>query len=230
MRRAAVRVSEEMVLRDRGHPSVLAFAVADELPIPVRAGQVAFMRDSASRVRQLDPTRMVALDRVARYGAPDDADPAFRRFDALGINEYFGWYRGALPPRPPAGADKLRRYYDRLHRLQPGAALFVTEFGAEANRDGPAGEKGTYAYQARFLRRHLAEAAARPYLNGAFVWALRDFRVHSGWDGRQPQAAPAVEPEGPAGRAWPAQARLRCGAGRVPQLGKRGAIAFTFGL
>ena len=39
VRRAAVRVSEELVLRDRGHPSVLAFVVADELPIPVRSGQ-----------------------------------------------------------------------------------------------------------------------------------------------------------------------------------------------
>ena len=139
---------------------------------------------------------MVALDRVARYGAPDDADPAFRVFDALGINEYFGWYRGALPPRPPAGAAKLRSYYDRLHRLQPGAALFVTEFGAEANRRGPVRVKGTYAHQARFLRRHLAEAASRPYLNGAFVWALRDFRVHSGWDGGNPRPQPPWNQKG----------------------------------
>ena len=224
VRRAAVRVSEEIVLRDRGHPSVLAFVVADELPIPVRSGQVAFMRAAARRVRQLDPTHMVALDRVARYGAPDDADPAFRVFDALGINEYFGWYRGALPPRPPAGAAKLRSYYDRLHRLQPGAALFVTEFGAEANRRGPVREKGTYAHQARFLRRapgrgRLAAVPERRVRVGAarLPRALRLGR-------RQSAPAAAVEPEGPAGPPRPAQARLLCGARRLRPPGQEVAL------
>jgi len=196
VRRDAVRVNEETVLRDRGHPSVLVFSIADELPIPVQRGQVEFVREAARRVRRLDPTRMVALDRVARYGAPDDADPAFGALDVLGVNEYFGWYRGALPPRKPAYAADLGRYYDTLHRQQPHAALFVTEFGAEANRRGPTREKGTYAYQARYLRVHLAQAAAKPYLNGAIVWALRDFRVHSAWTGGNPKPKPPWNQKG----------------------------------
>ena len=105
---------------------------------------------------------MVALDRVARYGAPDDADPAFRQFDALGVNEYFGWYRGALPPRAPGRRRQARAATTTACTgSSRGAALFVTEFGAEANRRGPVGEKGTYGYQSRFLRRHLAEAVGR---------------------------------------------------------------------
>ncbi|MEJ7817233.1 MAG: glycoside hydrolase family 2 TIM barrel-domain containing protein [Thermoleophilaceae bacterium] len=196
VRRAAVRVNEQTVLRDRGHPSVIAFSVANELPIPVRRGQIEFMRRAAARVRALDPTRLVALDRVARYGAPDDAHPAFRVFDALGVNEYFGWYRGALPPRPPAYTDKLAPYLDRLHRLQPGAALFLTEFGAEANRPGPAREKGTYAFQAGYLRRHVAAAATRPYLNGSIVWVMSDFRVHSAWSGGNPKPKPPYNQKG----------------------------------
>ena len=31
----------------------------------------------------------------------------------------------------------------------------ITEFGAEANRSGPVTEKGTYEFQAEFLRYHL---------------------------------------------------------------------------
>ena len=194
VQRAAVRVNEEMVLRDRGHPSVLLFSVADELPIPVQRPQQLFIRAAAARVRALDPTRMVALDRVARNDQPDDAHPVFRTFDALGINEYFGWYRGALPPRPPAYARDLGPYYDRMRRLQPGAALFVTEFGAEAGHRGRG--RGSYAYQAAYLRRHLAEAAAKPYLNGAFVWALRDFRVHGSWTGGNPRPRPPWNQKG----------------------------------
>ena len=207
VRRDAVRVNEETVLRDRGHPSVLVFSIADELPIPVRQGQKDFIRAAAQRVRQLDPTRMVALDRVARYGAPDDAHPVFGSLDALGINEYFGWYRGALPPRKPAYTKDLGSYYDTLHRQQPHAALFVTEFGAEANRRGPPREKGTYAFQSRYLRLHIREAAAPPYLSGAVVWALQDFRVHSGWTGDNPKPHPPWNQKGiidAAGRPKPA--------------------------
>ncbi len=196
VRRAAVRASQDMVLRDRGHPSVLAFSIADELPIPVRAAQQEFIRAAARRVRELDPTRLVAVDRVARYGAPDDAHPVFGLFDALGVNEYFGWYRGALPPRKPAYTRDLGRYYDTLHRQQPHAALFVTEFGAEANRRGPVAEKGTNAFQARYLRLHIAQALAKPYLNGASVWALRDFRVHSAWTGGNPKPQPPWNQKG----------------------------------
>lgn len=196
VRRAAVRVNEEMVLRDRGHPSVLAFSVADELAVPVRTAQVRFLREAAARVRALDPNRLVAVDRVARYGAPDDTHPVFGGFDALGINEYFGWYRGAFPPRRPAYTRDLGSYFDTLHRQQPRAALFVTEFGAEANRPGPVREKGTYAFQARYLRRHIEAAASRPYLNGAIVWALRDFRVHSAWSGGNPKPRPPWNQKG----------------------------------
>ena len=66
----------------------------------------------------------------------------------------------------------------------------MTEFGAEANRRGPARRKGTYAFQSRYLRRHLQEAAAPPFLNGAIVWALRDFRVHPTWGGGNPKPNP----------------------------------------
>lgn len=212
VRAAAVRVNEETVLRDRAHPSVLVFSIADELPIPVRRGQIAFISSAARRVHELDPTRMVALDRVARYGAPDDADPAFGALDALGVNEYFGWYRGALPPRKPAYTGDLGRYYDTLHRQQPHAALFVTEFGAEANRRGSVHEKGTYAFQSRYLRRHLEKATSRPFLNGAIVWVLRDFRVHSAWTGGNPEPHPPWNQKGIVGadgRPKPAYAEVR---------------------
>lgn len=223
VRRAAVRASQDMVLRDRGHPSVLAFSIADELPIPVRQGQIDFIRAAARRVRELDPTRLVALDRVARYGAPDDAHPVFGVLDALGINEYFGWYRGALPPRKPAYTRDLGRYYDTLHRQQPHAALFVTEFGAEANRRGPVREKGTYAYQARYLRLHIGQALAKPYLNGAFVWALRDFRVHSAWTGGNPRPHPPWNQKGvigASGRPKPAYYAVRAAFARLSRKGR----------
>jgi len=212
VRRAALRANEALVLRDRGHPSVLAYSIANELAVPISQGQIDFVRAAAARVRELDPTRLVAIDRVARYGAPDDGHPVFRALDAIGANEYFGWYRGAFPPRPPATTRDLGSYLDTLHRKQPHAALFLTEFGAEANRRGPAREKGTYAFQARYLRDHLRVALRHPFINGAMVWNLRDFRVYPGWSGGNPKPRPPYNAKGligTDGRAKPAYAEVR---------------------
>ena len=42
-------------------------------------------------------------------------------------------------------------------------------------------------FQADFLDYHLGVFAQKPYLNGALVWILRDFRVKPGYDGGNPQ-------------------------------------------
>jgi beta-glucuronidase len=196
VRRRAVAVNEETVLRDRGHPSVIAYAIANELPDPIGPGHAAFIRSAARRVRKLDPTRLVALDRVARLAAPDDANPVLNELDAIGVNEYYGWYRGAFPPLPPAVTADLGPYLDTLHRLHPKVALFVTEFGAEAARAGPADVKGTEAFQARLLRDHLAIIDTKRYVSGGVVWVLRDFRVHPTWSGGNPIPDPPYNHKG----------------------------------
>ena len=73
----------------------------------------------------------------------------------------------------------------------------VTEFGAEANRDGPVEEKGTYAFQQDFVNYHLGVYATKPWLSGAIYWALQEFRVRPDWDGGNPRPAAADPPEGP---------------------------------
>ena len=212
VRRSALAANAATVIRDRGHPSVLAFSIANELPVPIAQAQIDYTRAAAAQVRALDPTRLVAIDRVARNHAPDDGHPVFRAVDAIGANEYFGWYRGALPPHPPAGTGDLAGYLDTLHRKQPHAALFLTEFGAEANRRGSAARKGTYAFQAGYLADHLRIAARHPYVSGAMVWNLRDFRVYPGWNGGNPRPDPPYNTKGligTDGRPKPAYFQVR---------------------
>jgi beta-glucuronidase len=72
----------------------------------------------------------------------------------------------------------------------------VTEVGAEANRHGPVEEKGTYEFQADFLAYHLNAIASKPFINGAIVWALHDFRVKPGWAGGNPLPHPPVNEKG----------------------------------
>jgi beta-glucuronidase len=179
-RATALRWFEEMIARDHDHASVFAYAASNELPAVIGAGQAAYLDSAVSAAHALDPTRFVAIDRYpdGRYRSYD----VLRRFDLHGINEYFGWYGGS---DADAGS-----FLDSYHATYPQQGIVITEFGAEANRDGDALEKGTFGFQQRYLLTHLAIFAQRPYVLGAMVWALRDFRVQPGWTGGNPQPAP----------------------------------------
>ena len=189
VRASARAANRETVLRDRSHPSVFVWSMANELPELVGPGQAAFIRGTARSIRRLDRSRLIAIDRSTRVGG-SEGHPAVRALDALGVNEYFGWYPSALPPHPPATDADIAPWLDGLRNVYPGVALFVTEFGAESNRFGPETEKGTFAFQTRWMRDHLAAHDSRPFVNGSIVWALRDFRVHPAWAGGNPLPNP----------------------------------------
>jgi beta-glucuronidase len=180
------------VRRDRNHPSVLAWSIGNELPATPQRGQTAYIKKAVPLVRRLDPTRPVALD-LAGYPTKGYM-PAYAPLDALGINDYFGWYHG--PTGQILNRAALGQYLDRLHGFYPHKALFVTEFGAEANRSGASTEKGTFEFQSEFMRFHLATFSRRPFVSGAIAWILQDFRVRPGWEGGNPTPEPPYNQKG----------------------------------
>jgi beta-glucuronidase len=188
VRGAAISVARRMVLRDRTHPSVLAWSLGNELAFQesehgvVGPGFARYIASGAREIRKLDKTRLVALDRHSRLGEPIYS-PAFNTLDALGINEYFGWYRTAPISRPPSSTSELGPFLDGIHAVHPRTALFITEFGAESTVSGSENTRGTYEFQTKYLRDHLAIHRTKPYVNGSLIWILKDFRVTPTWTG-----------------------------------------------
>jgi beta-glucuronidase len=176
----------DTILRDQNHPSVLAWSIANELSSRPKRNQQKYMNAAVRLIKSMDPTRLSAID-FAGYPSVR-LIPSYRRFDALGMNSYAGWYPG------PAGQihDRqiLGQYLNQLHQYYPQQALFVTEFGAEANRHGPVTEPGTFEYQSDLLRFHFQTYAQKSFVNGAIAWILRDFKVRPGWEGGNPFPTP----------------------------------------
>ncbi|CAA9539513.1 MAG: GH2 [uncultured Solirubrobacteraceae bacterium] len=174
------------------HPSVMLWSIGNELSSQPGPVQGFYIKRAVSQAKRLDPSRPVGIA-VAGYPS-SGCQPEYGPLDVIGVNTYFGWYPG------PSGQLFDRRglgpYLDKTRECYPNKALMVTEFGAEANREGPVEEKGTYAYQRDYVNYNLTTFASKPYLSGALYWALNEFRVRPGWDGGNPRPNSPIHQKG----------------------------------
>lgn len=204
------------ILANRNHPSVAAWSVGNEMASAAGPHQASYIRAAATLAKQLDPTRPVALAFAGHPETPCQA--AYGPVDLLGMNDYFGWYTGF--GGNIADRDRLSSFLDDLRRCYPRKAIAVTEYGAEANRDGPVEEKGTYEFQDDFVRFHLGVFASKPWLTGSVYWALQEFRVRPFWGGGNPWGAPPLHQKGLVRLDWtkkPAFAAFADGQAKVRQ-------------
>jgi beta-glucuronidase len=192
VRLKALRMLRHVIERDFNHPSVMVWSVGNENASRPGTGLRKYIRKAARTVEDLDPTRLVG---IATSGFPTvEKQRIYTELDVIGVNDYFGWYNG--PRGTIADRASLSGYLNRLHSDYPNQALFITEVGAEANRSGPVQEKGTYEFQTEFLRYHMSVLAEKPFISGALIWNLRDFRVKPGWAGGNPLPHPPVNEKG----------------------------------
>lgn len=181
-RKAALDTVRGTILSTRNHASVVVHSVANE---PVSTpddypGSRMWLKQAAKLARRLDPTRPVAVDILSYPNVP--FQKTYTQFDALGINNYYGWYVGK-PTHPTGNFLDLEPYLQKMRRRYPKQALVMTEFGAEATRSGPAEEKGTFEFQADYVNRTMDVVNRNDFMDGAMYWTVREFAVKPDWLG-----------------------------------------------
>ena len=220
VRKLAARELESNILANQNHPSIMLWSIGNELSARPGPVQSFYINRAVRQAKALDPARPVGLA-VAGYPSAG-CRPQYAALDVIGINEYFGWYPG--PNGQIADRDALPDYLDSVRACYPNKAIVVSEFGAEANRDGPIEEKGTYQYQQDFVNYHLGVHGSKPWLSGSFYWALQEFRVRPNWDGGNPRPNPPVHEKGLLrfdGSKKPAWFDVQRHFAATPQLGAR---------
>ena len=220
VRKLAARELESNILANQNHPSIMLWSIGNELSARPGPVQSYYIERAVRQAKALDPSRPVGLA-VAGYPSAG-CRPQYAALDVIGINEYFGWYPG--PNGQIADRDALSEYLDSVRACYPNKAIFISEFGAEANRDGPVEEKGTYQYQQDFVNYHLGIHGSKPWLSGSFYWALQEFRVRPNWDGGNPRPNPPIHEKGLLrfdGSKKPAWFDVQRLFAAVPQLGTR---------
>ncbi|SEJ89794.1 beta-glucuronidase [Deinococcus reticulitermitis] len=177
---------EELIARDKNHPSVVMWCVANE-PMPgnlklagagtkedyqddptAEKGEV-FLNTLVRQAKDLDPTRPVTV--VGLMGGPT---AWLAETDVICINRYWGWYilGGQLDEARAGLSAELDRLWEQF-----GKPIIMTEFGADtmAGMHGQPPVMWTEEYQADYIRFHLEEAGKRDYVAGMQVWNFADF-------------------------------------------------------
>jgi beta-glucuronidase len=181
------------IVTNENHPSVLVWSIGNELPPTVTNAERSYIAGAAALAHQLDPTRPVGMAIDSWPGLKCQAD-AYAPLDVVGVNDYIGWFDaggGTTDDR-----DILGPHLDELRACMPHQALMITEFGYDANRDGPVEERGTYAFQTNSIEYQLGVFAQKPWLAAAIYFVLQDYVAYPGYNGGNPEPDPPFNQKG----------------------------------
>jgi beta-glucuronidase len=179
---ACKKYIEELITRDKNHPSVVMWSVANE-PFPegmtlspkdvkpADPQSTIMFKELFDLVKKLDPTRLKVL--VGVMGGPIEW---LALSDVVCINRYWGWYtnQGDIKTGAKMLSDELDDLYSKLKK-----PIVITEFGADTfpGMHADQAEMFTEEYQVQFIKAYLDVADTKDFVAGMHVWAFADFKT-----------------------------------------------------
>lgn len=175
----------ELIARDKNHPSVIMWCVANE-PFPPSIAMssasetkgddrsMPSLKELFLEVKKLDTTRLATF-----VGVMSGPTNWLTLADVVCINRYWGWYTN--PGDIKTGAALLSVELDRIYRITK-KPIIITEFGADTypgmHADQP--EMFSEEYQTEFIKAYLDVADKKDFIAGMQVWAFADFKTGQG--------------------------------------------------
>ncbi len=168
----------ELIVRDKNHPSVVMWSIANE-PASEEEGAHEYFQPLVELARQIDPQkRPVTI--VTHMIATPDRDKVSDLVDVLALNRYYGWYvqGGQLE----AAKASLRAELTGWNRVQPGKPIMFTEYGADtiAGFHDTTPTMFSEEYQVACLKANHEVVDEFPNFIGEQVWNFADFQTSQG--------------------------------------------------
>lgn len=166
----------ELIARDKNHPSVVMWSIANE-PASNEDGAREYFEPLVQLARELDPTRPLtyAVVMFATFQNDKIAD----LFDVISINRYYGWYvfTGDLATAEQYLEGDLRGWVEAF-----GKPIMMSEYGADTMPgqhsvwDMPWSEE----YQQNYLDMNHRVFDRIDAFVGEHVWNFADFQTSNG--------------------------------------------------
>ena len=163
----------ELVARDKNHPSVIMWSLANE-PHSTPPAAKPFFRNLYDLCKSLDPTRPATL--VSYIGV---AEESFEFCDLMCLNRYYGWYTES--GRLDAGCANLEAEIEAMY-AKFRKPFILTEYGADTLPGHHAQPPDMFSeeYQADMLEQYSKVLRSKPYVVGEHVWNMCDFQTSQG--------------------------------------------------
>ena len=165
----------ELVTRDKNHPSVVLWSIANE-PESDTEGAEDYFRPLFPLTRELDPTRPVGFVNVML--APYGKCRVSQFGDVLMLNRYYGWYvnTGDLGAAERAWEEELRGW------ASEGKPIIITEYGADTypGLHSITPQPWSEEYQVDYLDMNHRVFDRIEAVVGEQVWNFADFATTSG--------------------------------------------------
>ena len=169
----------DMILRDKNHPSVIAWSILNE-PQCTSEGTEAYFKVLFDLAHELDPQKrprtyaniMTSLPKVTRG----------QQFcDFISLNRYYGWYvmgGNGIVDAEAAFRNELNQWAE----LMNGRPMIFTEYGADTM---PSEHKlpsvmWSQEYQNEYLEMNHRVFDSYDFIKGELVWNFADFQTTEG--------------------------------------------------
>jgi len=174
-RQAHAEGIRELIARDKNHPSVVLWCIANE-PASSEEGSREYFAPLVELTRQLDPSRPVTF---ANQGAARfDNDQIVDLFDLICLNRYFGWYEqnGDLAAAERALEAELTGWA-ATHDMP----IIMAEYGVDtyAGLHQALATPWSEEYQIDFLAMYHRVFDRIPAVVGEQIWNFADFQTKS---------------------------------------------------
>lgn len=172
-----IEVMTELISRDRNHPSVVMWSIANE-PSSWEENARTYFKDIIDTVRKLDAHRPVTMVSYAfPYGKRKDKVADL--LDIVCINKYYSWYEdsGMLDVIQYQAETELTLWYENYKK-----PIIVTEYGADAisGFHSTPSVMFTEEYQMEMVQRFNQVFDKLDFVIGEHLWAFADFATKQG--------------------------------------------------
>ena len=166
-------VIEDMIWRDKNHPCIVMWSVANE-PASEEEGAKEYFEPLTTLAKEKDPQhRPVTI--VTYEGSSPETCKVAELCDVLVINRYRGWYdtEGNLK----GAAALLKDELERFHKRCPEKPIMLGEYGADTIAGMHDIDEGLFSeeYQVAFLKAYSEVFDSLPYTTGEHIWNFADF-------------------------------------------------------
>lgn len=176
---AHLRALEEMIVRDKNHPSVIMWSLLNE-PETTSEAAVPYFKEVFDRARSLDPQRRPRTFALVMNSLPGTCK-CYPFSDVIALNRYYGWYVKGGYEIGDAREDFLREM-DAWKALELNRPFIFTEYGADTlvTEHRLPSVMWSQEYQKEYLQMTHEIFDSYDFIRGELIWNFADFQTTEG--------------------------------------------------